>query len=186
MPQIEKALKEISRRDFIPADTNSTVDIDRPVPIGYGQTNSQPSTVRRMLEWLDPQPSDKVLDVGSGSGWTTALLSYLVEPKGFVYAVEKVSELVGFGKENCKKLGIKNAKFYQAGDEVGLPEHAPYDRILVSAAATEVPDSLLGQLKPGGTLVIPVKYDILVIKKSASGETHKIAKHRGFIFVPLT
>src|SRR5665213_784816 len=105
MPAIDEAFRTIQRRDFLPADLQEQAYIDAPIPIGFGQTNSQPSTVRMMLEWLDPQPGDKILDVGSGSGWTTALLSYLVEPNGQVYAVEKIPELVAFGRENCQSIG---------------------------------------------------------------------------------
>ena len=158
--------------------------IDSPLPIGHGQTNSQPSTVKKMLAWLDAKPGDMVLDVGSGSGWTTALLSYIVGSKGYVYAVEKVPELVTFGRKNNKKLGIKNVKFFEAGESYGLPEHAPFDRILVSASAENLPHELIEQLKPGGKLVIPVKNDILEITKKPNGDVMTLI-HPGFVFVPL-
>jgi protein-L-isoaspartate(D-aspartate) O-methyltransferase len=136
------------------------------------------------LEWLDARPADKVLDVGSGTGWTTALLSHIVGPKGHVYAVERIPELVEFGRDNAERAGVKNASFYQAGEEYGLPEHAPYDRILVSAAADRVPTELIKQLKPGGKLVIPVHNDILEIKKNPDGKI-QTEEHPGFVFVPL-
>lgn len=158
--------------------------MDSPLPIGHGQTNSQPSTVRRMLRWLDAKEGDRVLDIGSGSGWTTALLSYIVAPKGFVYAVEKVPELVEFGRRNNEKAGTTNAKFYKAGKKYGLPEQAPFDRILVSASAQELPKELLNQLKTGGKLVVPVQNDILEITKSDKDNYHT-KTHPGFVFVPL-
>lgn len=157
---------------------------DMPVPIGYDQTISQPTTVAMMLEWLDAQPGDKVLDVGSGSGWTTALLSDIIGPKGKVYAVERIPDLVEFGRDNCEKAGVKNASFHQAGDNYGLPEYDPYDRILVSASADKVPDELLGQLKPGGKLVLPVYDSIFEISKHPDNKTEAI-EHPGFVFVPL-
>lgn len=155
-----------------------------PLTIGHGQTNSQPTTVKMMLEWLDVKPGKKVLDVGSGSGWTTALLAYLVGTRGKVYAVERVPELVKFGRENNKKAGVTNTEFFEAGKTYGLPQHAPYDRILVSASARELPPELPGQLKVGGKLVIPVREDILEITKTGK-ETYKTITHPGFVFVPL-
>lgn len=174
----------MNRREFLPEEARDYENIDAPLPIGYDQTNSQPTTVRLMLEWLDPQKGDKVLDVGSGSGWTTALLAHIVGSKGFIYGVEIIPELVNFGRENVRKSGIRNAEFFQTGSVYGLPDYAPYDRILVSASARHVPDELLAQLKIGGKMVIPVNHDILEITKSASNKQETIT-HSGFVFVPL-
>lgn len=180
---IELAFKAVPRKDFVPNYLQAQSDIDAPLPIGFGQTISQPTTVRLMLEWLEAQAGDKVLDIGSGSGWTTALLSKIVGSEGKVYAVEKIPELVEMGRENCRAVGIDNAEFFTAGDEFGLPEKAPFDRILVSAAAEELPQSLLKQLNDGGKIVIPVENDILEIEKE--GGDYIIKNHRGFVFVPL-
>src|SRR4051812_49232849 len=103
MDPIEQAFESVSRKNFVPEDLADRVLIDAPLPIGFGQTISQPTTVKMMLEWLGPQAGDKVLDVGSGSGWTTALLSHLVGPKGQVYAVELVPQLVDFGRQNAQR-----------------------------------------------------------------------------------
>ncbi|MBI5906854.1 protein-L-isoaspartate O-methyltransferase [Candidatus Saccharibacteria bacterium] len=184
MDYISKAFAKVKRAGFVLPDHPGVADLDIALPIGFGQTISQPTTVRYMLEWLEPEPGNKILDVGSGSGWTTALLANIVGSKGMVYAVELIPELVDFGRDNCQRLGIKNARFYEAGSEYGLPRHAPYDRILVSAAAEEVPQSLVNQLKAGGKLVIPVRNDILVIEKTADGQL-QTDTHPGFIFVPL-
>lgn len=181
---IDDAFEKVDRAQFMPKDVRHLADVDNAVPIGFGQTISQPYTVRLMLEWLDPQPGDKVLDVGSGSGWTTALLSYLVGPKGKVYAVERVPDLLEFGRDNAQRAGIKNAQFFPAGDELGLPEEAPFDRVLVSASADELPQELVDQVKTGGKMVIPVQYDILEISKVSKDEID-IQKHPGFVFVPL-
>jgi len=184
MDRIDKAFEAVDRANFVPKELRVSVDIDAPLPIGYGQTISQPYTVRLMMEWLNPQPDEKVLDVGSGSGWTTALLSHLVGPKGQVYGVERIPELVEFGQENCERIGVKNARFFTAGDEFGLPDEAPFERILVSASADELPQELVDQLKIGGKMVIPVHNDILEITKKSDKDL-VIKKHEGFVFVPL-
>jgi protein-L-isoaspartate(D-aspartate) O-methyltransferase len=184
MDRIGQAFAKYDRAGFVPEQVRHISGNDRPLPIGYGQTNSQPTTVEMMLEWLDIQPGDKVLDVGSGSGWTAALLSYLTGRRGRVYAVELVPELVEFGRENAEQAGVKNASFHQAGHEYGLPEYAPYDRILVSASADKLPHELLKQLKPGGKLVIPIHNSIFEISKDKNNKTKSI-EHPGFVFVPL-
>jgi len=114
MSKIEEAFKAVPRIDFLRPEEKDQHELDVPLPIGSGQTNSQPSTVRQMLLWLDPQPGDKILDVGSGSGWTTALLAHLVGPTGTIYAVERILELVQFGEENCRRMGVHNVLFFEA------------------------------------------------------------------------
>jgi protein-L-isoaspartate(D-aspartate) O-methyltransferase len=184
MNSVDDSFRTMPRELFLPVSVRSQALMDHPLPIGYGQTNSQPTTVRNMLEWLDVQPGQRVLDVGSGSGWTTALLSVLVGKRGHVAAVEVVPELVAFGESNCRKAGVKNATFHQAGLHYGLPKAQPFDRILVSASADTLPKELLDQLVVGGKLVIPVQYDVLEITKQLA-EPHLIKAHPGYIFVPL-
>lgn len=181
---IQDAFEAVDRKDFLPEEYRSHADEDRPLPIGYGQTNSQPSTVRQMLEWLDVEPGQRILDVGSGSGWTTALLGKLVGKSGHIYAVELVPELVDFGRSNCEAAGIRNVEFHEVGETIGLPSHAPYDRILVSAGASRLPDELLEQLKSPGRLVIPVGETIYEIDKDEAGKLTK-TEHHGYVFVPL-
>jgi len=176
------AFSKVDRKDFVLAENKADPYVDYPLQIGHGQTISQPWTVAFMLELLQPEPGDKVLDVGSGSGWTTGLLSAAVGPKGCVYGLEIVPELVTFGKKNLKKYGFKQAAIEQA-TELGLSEHAPYDRILVSAAAEKLPQALVGQLKPGGRMVIPIKSSVWLIEKTATGLVEK--QYPGFAFVPL-
>ena len=186
MDLVDRAFSKVDRQNFVPVPLRDQAYIDRPLPIGFGQTISQPYTVKLMLKWLDARPNDKVLDVGSGSGWTTALLSQIVGSHGKVLAVERIPELVKFGRENCENLGIKNVEFFQAGKEYGLPKYAPYDRILVSASAKKLPLELVKQLKIGGKLVISVQDDILEITKIPNGDYKTITHlHPGFIFVPL-
>lgn len=184
MDAVEQAFEKIHREDFVPEALKDHARVDAPLPIGFGQTISQPMTVKLMLKWLTAQPRDNVLDVGSGSGWTTALLSQIIGPEGKVFAVERIPELVEFGKNNCKKIGVSNVQFFQAGKVYGLPKYAPYDRILVSAAAQKLPEELLGQLKVSGKLVVPVQHDILEITKISEHEYEKVV-HSGFVFVPL-
>ncbi|HEV7952352.1 MAG TPA: methyltransferase domain-containing protein [Candidatus Saccharimonadales bacterium] len=183
MNRIDQAFNAIDRKGFVLPQDRDKAREDRPLPIGYQQTISQPTTVRKMLEWLDPQPGDTVLDIGSGSGWTTALLSYLVGPQGKVYAVEIIPELVKMGQENCERLHIENVAFFQASDQMGLPDFAPYDRILVSAAAREMHEELHDQLVLGGKLVIPIQNTIFELTNTDRGwQQHT---HPGFAFVPL-
>ena len=184
MDPLNKAFAQADRANFVLPEYESQAYYDHALPIGFGQTISQPTTVRLMLGWLEVEPGNKILDVGSGSGWSTALLSYLAGPKGKVYAVERIPELLEFGRENCRSAGIKNTHFYLAGKHYGLPKYAPYDRILVSAEAQAVPKELMDQLKPGGKMVIPVGYDILEIEKPPGGKSD-IKIHPGFVFVPL-
>lgn len=184
MDIIEQAFQKIDRSNFVPSYLQSQADIDAPLPIGFGQTISQPTTVRLMLGWLEAKPGEKILDIGSGSGWTSALLSQIVGPKGSVFAVERVPELVKFGRDNCSKENIKNVKFFQASDAFGLLQASPYDRILVSASAKRFPKELLDQLNISGKLVIPIQNDILEITK-ISDQKYKTKTHSGFVFVPL-
>jgi protein-L-isoaspartate(D-aspartate) O-methyltransferase len=184
MDPIESAFAHIKRENFVPGELRPHASIDAPLPIGFGQTISQPTTVRLMLQWLKVEAGNKVLDVGSGSGWSTALLAHLTGQKGHVYAVELIPELVRFGRQNVEKTGLSNVEFHQAKKTYGLAKYAPYERILVSAAAREMPRELVEQLKPGGKMVIPVDSDILEVTKKARGRA-EVLKHPGFVFVPL-
>jgi len=184
MDRIDQAFLQVDRQNFIPSQLKHLAFIDSPLPIGYGQTISQPTTVRLMLEWLAVQPDDKVLDIGSGSGWSSALLSQLTGSKGQVFAVDRIPELVKFGQTNCRRAGLNNIKFYQAGEHYGLIKYAPYERILVSAAASQLPGLLIDQLTIGGKLVIPVRRDILEVTKIKNNKINCIT-HVGFVFVPL-
>lgn len=182
--KLEKAFKIINRANFLPENVQKYSNLDQPLLIGYGQTISQPSTVKLMLAWLDINDGQKILDIGSGSGWTSALLANLVGKNGKVIAIERIPELMLFGKNNCEKLGIKNIKFVLADGKVGYKEEEPYDRILVSATAKEIPQELISQLKINGKLIIPIKNDILEITKKFD-DKNEIIVHPGFIFVPL-
>ncbi len=180
---IIEAFRHIDRANFVLDPTVSDVYEDYPLQIGYQQTISQPTTVAMMLEMLSPREGDDILDIGSGSGWTTALLSFIVGDKGSVTGLERVDSLVNFGNTNLKKYRFKNSKIIQARDKLGIVGKE-FDRILVSAAANEFPYSLVEQLKMGGKLVIPVKNSIYEITKEKNGELTSL-EHYGFRFVPL-
>ena len=180
---IIEAFRYIDKADFVLDPTISDIYEDYPLQIGYQQTISQPTTVAMMLEMLSPKEGDDILDIGSGSGWTTALLSFIAGDKGSVTGLERVDSLVKFGNNNLKKYGFQNSKIIQATDELGIVGKE-FDCILVSAAASEFPYSLVEQLKIGGKLVIPVKNSIYEITKKEDGEVEAV-EHYGFRFVPL-
>ncbi|MHA2789995.1 protein-L-isoaspartate O-methyltransferase family protein [Corynebacterium sp. S7] len=189
MERIEQAMDAVRRADFLPEEYAEHAHIDAPLAIGHDQTNSQPTTVEIMLMLLDPRPGNKVLDVGSGSGWTTALLAELVGEKGYVWGVELVPDLVRMGQKNLasylEKTGAKNAEIRQARRrKLGLAEEGPFDRILVSAEAKEVPAELVKQLAPGGTLVIPVSGIMHRLCLDVHGHA-TVSTHGRFRFVPL-
>ena len=182
--KVDEAFERFPRKLFLPVSGADRADVDAPISIGHGQTNSQPSTVRQMLIWLNVKPGAHVLDVGSGSGWTTALLSHLVGKSGDIVATELVAELVRFGRENCERAGVNNAVFHKAGKVYGWPDEGPYDSILVSASADILPMELVDQLRVPGVLVIPIRNTIYEIIKDVSGIITEKA-HLGYIFVPL-
>ncbi len=181
------AFSKVLRVEFIPSDLEAQAEANIALPIGYGQTISQPMTVAFMLELLDPQAGQNILDVGSGSGWTTALLSYIVGEKGKVTAVEIIPELCKYGTENVNKFSfIKKeiAEFHCKSADDGFEKNAPYDRILVSAAADEIPAALKDQLVVGGKMVIPIRQEIWFVEKNSQNNL-KIEKFAGFSFVPF-
>jgi len=182
-PQIIDAFRAVDRKYFVPDSWRDETYIDNALPIGNGQTISQPSTVAFMLEKLAPQKGDRVLDIGSGSGWTTALLCHIVGEEGNVIGVERVSGLVEQGRENLSQFGFEHGCIKEAEEKLGLPGEQ-FDRILVSAAADEIPEGLFTQLKVGGTLVIPVENSIYKFEKVSEDEI-KTEEFYGFIFVPL-
>lgn len=183
-PTIIEAFSHIDRKDFVPEEFREYAYGDYPLPTAVEQTISQPTTVAFMLELLQPQKGEKVLDIGSGSGWTTALLASCVGNAGKVFGVERVPELVAFGDRNIKKYDFPQATISQAEKTLGLAKEAPFDKILVSAAARSFPEQLLSQLKEGGVLVIPVQNAVWRVKKLPQNKT-EIQKFEGFAFVPL-
>ncbi len=182
--RLAAAFEAIERADFLPASLRRAAGSDQALEIGFGQTNSQPSTVRDMLRLLEVHPGHRVLDVGCGSGWTTALLGFLVGERGRVDGVEIVPELVEWGRDNLAGYAMPWTAIGQAVPGVlGLPERAPYDRILVSAESSQLPASLVDQLGPAGRMVLPVAGRMLVVRRTASGT--EVERHGHYAFVPL-
>lgn len=182
--RLRAAFERVRRIDFLPPEQHGFARENAALPIGHGQTNSQPSTVFDMLDLLDVAPGQRVLDVGCGSGWTTALLGDLVGPEGEVVGVEIVPELTAWGRLNLQQYAMAWTRIEQAREGLlGLPEDAPYDRILVSAQASRLPEDLLGQLRVGGRLVVPVSGRMTVVRRT-DGEPE--ISHAGwYSFVPL-
>lgn len=177
-------MKEVPRHEFVPPELRDTAYEDRPVVIGRGQTISQPYMVASMTQELKLSPDDKVLEIGTGSGYQTAILCKLSK---FVVTIERIPELSETAQKILNKLNITNVKFIIGDGTLGFPEEAPYDKIIVTAGAPEIPQAYTDQLATGGILVIPVgtewSQDLLIITKDAGGL--KQTRKEGCIFVKL-
>ncbi len=160
----------LDRSLFIDNAYKEWADLDRPLPIGYGQTISQPSLVKEMTMQLAPDKNCRVLEIGTGSGYQTALLAMCA---GQVFTVERITELSEKARGRLDALGLKNVHYRVGDGSEGWAEHAPYDRIITTAAAQTLPDILIGQLKTGGIAIAPVgpkgMQDLLRITKDETG-----------------
>ncbi len=185
---LEEALRVCPRELFVPEDRKEDAYIDEPVHIGFGQTVSQPSTVVLMTEALEIKQGQTVLEVGSGSGWQSAILGYLVGPKGKVYSIERLKALIRIAKDNLNRVGAKNVETIEGDGSLGLKEKAPFDRVIVTAAVRFVPGPLLEQLKIGGLAIAPVgdmvSQEMILIKKVDKNKFERKFLGR-FAFVPL-
>ncbi len=184
---IKDALLKVDRANFVLPDYINNAYEDRPLSIGEGQTISQPSTVVFMLELLQVEEEHRVLDIGAGSGWTTALLAEIVGKKGKVFAIERIGKLKAFGEENLKKMNYTNVNFREGNGANGWVDEAPFDRILVNAGAKKIPPALKEQLKVGGKLVIPINdlHGNLKLIEKIEKEDYKERNFPGFAFVPF-
>lgn len=187
-PGIIKAFRKIKRVDFLPKGMNDLAEINEALPIGLGQTISQPLTVAFMMEKLEPKSGDKILDIGSGSGWTTALLSEIVGEKGKVVAIEIIPELTEFGEKNAAKYSFIEkgiAQFICGDGSKGFKKEAPFDKILCSAAIYgKFPKAWKEQLKINGRIVTPIDSSIWLLVKKTEKEFRE-TEFPGFAFVPL-
>lgn len=181
-----RALATVPRHRFVPVEQKDLAYVDAPLPIGRGQTISQPFIVALMTELLQPDPRAAVLEIGTGSGYQTAVLASLVRQ---VYSIERIPELAAAAERRLRELGYTNVEIRADDGGRGWEERAPFDAIMVTAAAATVPPALVRQLKPGGRLVIPVgephrSQDLRVITKDERGgvETRSVLP---VVFVPL-
>lgn len=181
------AMKEVPRHMFVPEESRRYAYANGPVPIGMGQTISQPYIVALMTDLLNPQPGDTILEIGTGSGYQAAILSKLVKQ---VYSVEIIETLARKARDRIEELGCRNISIRIDDGYMGWAEHAPYDGIVVTAAVPHIPQALIDQLKEGANLVIPVGLpysyqELLVVKKKPHGEidTRSVL---GVSFVPFT
>ena len=185
-PRVMAAMGKVPREAFVPPDLKYLAYDNGPLPIGHGQTISQPYIVALMTDLLQPQAEHTVLEVGTGSGYQAAVLSLLVKQ---VFTIERVAALGEASRVRLQSLGYSNIEYCSGNGYAGWPEHAPYDGIIVTAAASHIPPALVEQLKPGGRLVIPVglphmPQELLLVEKDDAGETHT-RDILGVAFVPL-
>jgi len=185
-PKIKKAFELIDRADFVLPEYQKFAFENYPLPIGFSQTISQPYTVAFMLNLLKPQTGDKILEIGAGSGWQTALLAYLVGQKGRVIGLERIPELAQKARKNIAKYPKfkKIIKIIQVDGSKGLEKEAPFDKIIAAASAQEIPLEWKEQLAIGGKIVAPVKGSIVVIDKISQNDFDQ-TEYPGFVFVPL-
>ncbi len=181
-----KAILDVPRHLFLPKSMWNVAYADDALPLEHGQTISQPYTVAIMLEALELKKGDKVLEVGTASGWNACLIAKIIDP-GIIYTTEIIKELVEYAGKNIKRLDIKNIKITHTDGSQGYEKEAPYDKIIVTCACKEIPPPLVKQLKNNGILVAPVgsKYSQQMIKITKQGKKLKKDYLGDFIFVQL-
>jgi protein-L-isoaspartate(D-aspartate) O-methyltransferase len=183
-PRLLAAMREIPRHLFIPSPYNTSAYEDAPLPIGNGQTISQPYIVALMTELLDPRPEDRILEIGAGSGYQAAILSRLVK---HVTTIERIPGVADLARRNLEELGLENISIIVGDGTLGYPGNAPYDGIIITAATPEIPRPLIDQLAIGGILVAPVGsrdlQELVTITRTGNGLER--SAHGGVRFVPL-
>ena len=187
-PRVLAAMRWAPREWFLPPHLAGDAYNDGPLPIGSGQTISQPYVVALMTERLEPKRTDRILEIGTGSGYQTAILAYL-SSSGRVFTVERLPDLLVEAEERFRRLGLSNIETRLGDGAAGWPEAAPFDRVIVAAAAPRIPEQLTAELAPGGRLVIPVgdlsSQELVILERPARGA--RLVQHQagGVRFVPL-
>ncbi len=185
--KVELAIRKCPRHEFVPKDFLDIAYENIPIPLMKNQTISQPIVVSKMTEWLNVSDGQKILEVGSGSGWQSAILSFLVGEKGKIFSIDRHPKLVEFAKNNLSKLGIRNVDVILSDGGLGFSKESPFDRIIVTAACKKVPLPLLEQLSIDGLLIAPVGeyFQSLIVYKKTSKGIIEIKNQPGYAFVPL-
>ena len=186
--KIVDAFSKVKREDFTPKNVRAMAYEDTALPIGHGQTISQPYTIAVMLSLMDLRKGQKVLEIGSGCGYVLALLSEVVGESGKVFGIELVKKLAEKSKENL--IEYDNVKVYNKNGSEGLPEKAPFDSIIISAAIRDIPEKIMGQLNPKGGIIVAPKgsrfeQELIAIRRKSESEFEIKKKIPGFIFVPF-
>ncbi len=185
-PRVMEAMEQVPRDSFVLPEMRDRAFDNGPLPIGQGQTISQPYIVALMTDLLEPQPTQTILEIGTGSGYQAAILAQLVQQ---VYSLEIIPSLAVEAADLLSRLGYANIEIKSGNGHTGWPEHAPYDGIIITAAAPHLPPALLDQLKPGGRLVIPLgqpymSQELLLIRKDLAGKLHSRVILE-VVFVPM-
>ena len=184
--RVEDAFRKIPRHEFVLESELDYAYDNEPLPIMKSQTISQPGVVSRMTEWLDVKDGQNILEIGTGSGWQSAILSCLVGT-GNVYSIERHQEIVKFAQKNLKKLKIDNVHVVLGDGSLGYSKESPYDRIIITAACTEIPLPLLEQLNENGLIIAPVgdtSQSLVLLQKTSKGII-ELKNESKYIFVPL-
>ncbi|MGC9796340.1 protein-L-isoaspartate O-methyltransferase [Fervidobacterium riparium] len=172
--KIIEAMNKIDRKLFVPSELQESAYLDIPLPIGYGQTISAPHMVGMMCEYLELKDGDRVLEIGTGSGYNAAVMSLLVGESGWIYAIERIPELAQEAQKRINLLGIKNITITIGDGKEGFEEYAPFDKITVTCYAKHIPKKLIEQLKDNGIMVIPVGNEYVQILKLIRKSGEKI------------
>lgn len=184
-PRLLDAVRDTPRARFVPPRFAARAELDEPIPIGHHQPTSQPSLIARMIDALRPSDTDRVLEIGTGYGYQTALLARLASR---VYSVERHADLAEHARANLAASGVTNAEVVVGDGTAGLPRHAPFDAVIVSAAALAVPAPLAEQLAEGGRLVMPIhsgQYDMVALFRKRHGRLIQERLLLPACFVPL-
>ncbi|MCX7712923.1 MAG: protein-L-isoaspartate(D-aspartate) O-methyltransferase [Chthoniobacterales bacterium] len=182
--RVLNAMRKVPRHEFVPEKYRSEAYEDHPLPIGHGQTISQPYIVAFMTEKIAPKPTDRILEIGTGSGYQAAILAELAAE---VYSIEIIEPLAEFARSNLQRLGYKNVHIRTGDGYLGWPEAAPFDAIIVTCAPNEIPPPLIAQLREGGRMIIPVgnAFQQLILLEKREGSLHQQAV-LPVRFVPMT
>jgi protein-L-isoaspartate(D-aspartate) O-methyltransferase len=186
--RVLEIIRSLERAQFVPEAMRESAGQDAPLPIGHGQTISQPFIVAYMTQALNPQPGERVLEIGTGSGYQTAVLARLC---GEVYTVESLPQLAGPARERLERLGFRNIHYRIGDGTAGWPEAAPFDAVMGTAAPEHLPPALYQQLRPGGRLVLPVgprhgAQELIRVTRPLAGGSPQVEKLLGVRFVPMT